>query len=134
MEAVHLLKSPVQFGAGKLGYVPKEIIAQLTGKEYLSATGKAPPMDTSTGGRLAHAARGLLPIAAQSSAKTGSAADAVMGTLGLPIYGESKTAKAARLAKKEKEKKEAYWSDEEVRAREKKRREKERQMMQEFAR
>ena len=134
MEAVHLLKSPVQFGAGKLGYVPKEIIAQLTGKEYFSATGKAPPMDTSTGGRLAHAARGLLPIAAQSSAKTGSTADAVMGTLGLPIYGESKTAKAARLAKKEKEKKEAYWSDEEVRAREKKRREKERQMLQEFAR
>jgi hypothetical protein len=114
MEAVHLMKSPVQFVAGKMGYVPKEAMAQITGKEYISASGKAPPMDTSVGGRVAHAARGLMPIAAQSSAKTGSTGDAVMGALGVPVYGESKAAREAKL--------------------EKKRREKERKMMQEFAR
>jgi len=87
MEPVHWLTGPGQQVANKLGYVPREAIAQITGKEYISTSGKAPLMDTTLPGRLRHAAKGLAPISAQASMKTGSPANAVMGTLGVPIYG-----------------------------------------------
>jgi hypothetical protein len=100
LEIVHLLNDPAQTLANKLAKPVAEGIEQITGKEYISAHGKAPPMDTSTGGRALHALRGFEPIAAQSSSATGSVAAGVAGSLGIPIYGKSKADIAFEKRKK----------------------------------
>lgn len=88
MEFFHWFSSPGQQAMNKLGYLPKEILTQLEGKEYLS-TKRAPPMDTSATGRIAHAAKGILPI----SSTTGGIKEKIAGFMGVPIYGKTEEQK-----------------------------------------
>ncbi len=103
MEPFHWLMTPRQQAMNKLSYVVKEPLAQLQDVDYLSATG-APRMggtpkgqDISLGTRVAHAARGLNPIAVQQSWDN-SATKGVAGFLGAPIYGHTKEERAAMKA------------------------------------
>lgn len=86
-EIFHWLREPAKTAINKVGYLPKEAMAQATGKEYVSAAG-APPMDTSAIGRVAHAGKGMLPISVQELI-AGHPMEAVSGTLGAPIHGRS---------------------------------------------
>jgi len=96
MEPVHWVTKPLQQGLNKLGFFPKEILNQVTGKEYASAGGNAPPMDTSALGRLEHVAKSTLPIAAQQAfGAKASQGGAVSGFLGVPIYGKTNEERAA---------------------------------------
>lgn len=63
MEGPEWLMKPRQMALNKLGYVPSEAIAQLTGKEYLSASGHAPPMKS----RIGHLVNKITPISVQGS-------------------------------------------------------------------
>lgn len=99
MEPVHWAMKPMQQAANKLGYFPKEAINQLTGKEYISAAGKSPPMDTSALGRIEHLGKSALPISAQGAfGAQGSVGDGVSSMLGVPIYGKTYEQKAAAKA------------------------------------
>ena len=90
MEPVHWLQKPMQQAANKLGFMPKEVINQLTGKQYISAKGNAPPMDTSVTGRLSHIGKAMLPISAQQGlGSNASAGGTLSSTLGVPIYGRT---------------------------------------------
>ena len=76
MEGPEWLIKPRQMALNKLGYAPSEAIAQLTGRDYLSAKGSAPPIGSRTG----HLVKKLTPIAAQSiSTDPKSAALSVIG-------------------------------------------------------
>jgi Transglycosylase SLT domain len=100
MEPVHWMTKPLQQTVNKLGILPREFITQATGKEYISTTGKAPPMDTSVSGRLRHLAKGAMPIATSGE---GSIETMLSSALGFPIYGKTDEqradAKAARAYK-----------------------------------
>jgi len=96
MEPVHWVTKPLQQGLNKLGFFPKEVLNQVTGKEYAAAGGNAPPMDTSALGRLAHVAKSTLPIAAQQAfGAKASEGGAISGFLGVPIYGKTNEERAA---------------------------------------
>jgi hypothetical protein len=88
MEPVHWLTKPGQQLLNKLGYVPKEVLTQAQGVEYLKAGGQPPPMDTSLTGRLGHALKGMTPIPASVAGEQG-AGPAISGFLGVPIYGKT---------------------------------------------
>ena len=90
MEPVHWVTKPLQQAANKLGYFPKEVINQITGKEYISTSGKAPPMDTSALGRAAHIGKTMMPISAQGAfGAKASSGGALSSMLGVPIYGKT---------------------------------------------
>ncbi len=96
MEPVHWATKPLQQGANKLGYFPKEVINQLTGKEYIATGGNAPPMDTSALGRVAHIGKSALPISAQGAfGDKASSGSALSSILGVPIYGKTMEERAA---------------------------------------
>ena len=86
MEPVHWLTKPAQQALNKLGPTPGEILEQVMGKEYLSASGKSPPMKS----RLGHVAKRVLPIWAQQGADEATLASA----MGFPIYGKTEEQKA----------------------------------------
>ena len=96
MEPVHWVTKPLQQVANKLGYFPKEVINQITGKEYISTSGKAPPMDTSALGRAAHIGKTMMPISAQGAfGAKASSGGALSSMLGVPIYGKTYEERAA---------------------------------------
>lgn len=88
MEPIHWLDRPGQQGLNKLGVIPSEAAAQLTGKEYLSTKG-APPMKN----RLTHALNRAVPIGANQFSSSPEAG--VAGALGVPIYGKTVEQKRA---------------------------------------
>jgi len=110
MEPVHWVAKPLQQGLNKLGFFPKEALNQVMGKEYASASGNAPPMDTSALGRLAHVGRSALPIAAQQAfGARASEGGAISGFLGVPIYGKTNEERAAAKAALKKLHESAAW-------------------------
>lgn len=98
MEPVHWATKPMQQALNKLGFIPSEMIEQATGKNYLSASGHAPPMDTSVAGRLRHLGKRFLPIAAGQLEASPEAA--VAGALGFPIYGMTPEQRAEAVQKR----------------------------------
>ena len=85
MEPVHWLTQPKQQALNKLGVIPRQIGEQLQGVEYLSASGKAPPMEE---GSMKHLLHGISPISVQQNFDAGTSAG-VAGFLGAPIYGRT---------------------------------------------
>ena len=95
MEGAEWLEDPWKTASAKLGYIPKELIAQAEGKMYLAPGGKAPAMES----RVGHVLQGALPISVQQFGVEGrslgeSTKRAALGAAGFPIY---------RLTHKEKE-------------------------------
>ena len=110
MEGAEWLENPWKTAASKLGYVPKELIAQAEGKMYLAPGGKAPAMESRTG----HVLQGALPISVQQFGVEGrslgeSTKRAALGAAGFPVYRmthkEKELLKASK--KRERAKKEA---------------------------
>jgi hypothetical protein len=103
MEAVHWFTDTQQQALNKLGILPKELLTQLLGVDYLTAHGHAPPM----GSRIAHLARNFIPISAQVE-KDPTAA--ISSALGFPIYGkpEAFTDKYKKQSVKDSSKKRTY--------------------------
>jgi hypothetical protein len=103
MEAVHWFTDTQQQALNKLGILPKELLTQLLGVDYLTAHGHAPPM----GSRIAHLARNFIPISAQIE-KDPTAA--ISSALGFPIYGkpEAFTDKYKKQSVKDSSKKRTY--------------------------
>lgn len=99
MEPVHWLTKPAQQGINKLGMIPREVIEQSLGVDYLSAKGKMAPMK----GRIQHLAKNFLPISAQQ-ADQGGAATVVSGFAGVPIYGKTSEQKKADKAERDRKK------------------------------
>lgn len=83
MEAVHWFTDTQQQALNKLGIVPKELLTQMLGVEYLRANGEAPPMDS----RIEHLLKNFVPISGQLDNGAGAA---VSSALGFPIYGKPK--------------------------------------------
>jgi hypothetical protein len=93
MEPYHWILNPIQQGMNKLGQVPKEVLNQAFGTEYLApridrggSVVAGPKME---GSRLSHVGRTLNPIGAKQFVE-GGAAGGAMGSLGMPIYGKTK--------------------------------------------
>ncbi len=97
-EIFHWLRDPAATAVNKLGYVPKELIAQVANKQYVSTKG-SPSMGQrknaegkllppSIGERLTHAVEGMLPIGAQNILED-KYTEALSGTLGVPIHGKT---------------------------------------------
>ena len=90
MEFPEWLHDPRQTMLNKMGWLPKEILTQAFNKEYLSASGKAPQMES----RLKHILKGATPIGAQGLSGGGTVAEKAarlgLGTFGMPIYGYTK--------------------------------------------
>lgn len=86
MEPVDWLIKPLQEGANKLGIMPRELINQASGKEYINTAGKAPSMDTSPLGRVRHMAKSVVPIGVQGK---DNATSAIASALGFPTYKKS---------------------------------------------
>lgn len=84
MEPVHWITKPGQQAANKLAYIPRELLNQLMGTEYLSTSGHAPRMQS----RLGHAVKALSPISVQQSFEQGEGSG-IAGFLGSPIYGKT---------------------------------------------
>jgi hypothetical protein len=106
MEGIHMLTSPSKFIINKMGYLPKEAMAQLFGRDYVtynSTTGSiGPPMaDKSVLGRAEHAAKALVsPITVSN---LGDPASAASGFFGVPIYGKNYAAQATEAGEKAEE-------------------------------
>jgi hypothetical protein len=81
MESVHWFTKTQQQALNKLGIVPKELLSQLLGVEYLSAHGEAPPMDS----HIMHLLKNFVPITGQSAEDP---AGAISSFLGMPIHGK----------------------------------------------
>ncbi|MGH7748333.1 MAG: hypothetical protein ACREQ5_26795, partial [Candidatus Dormibacteria bacterium] len=86
VEPFHWYMHPGQQALNKLGILPKEAAEQAMGVDYLSASGRAPKMDTSLPGRLSHAFKPAVPIGIQQFQQGGAQAG-IAGSLGVPIYG-----------------------------------------------
>jgi hypothetical protein len=84
MEPVHWITKPGQQMLNKLAYVPRELLNQLMGTEYLSTSGHAPRMQS----RLGHAIKSLSPISVQQSFEAGEGSG-IAGFMGSPIYGKT---------------------------------------------
>lgn len=95
-DPIRMATHPAQEALSKMGAVPSEAMEQLTGKEYLSASGHSPPMDTSAQGRLSHALKRAVPFQLESP----SVGAAISGTVGFPIYGKSTKQQAEELKEK----------------------------------
>lgn len=96
MEAVHWATKGGQQFLNKLGFLPKEAANQVLGTEYLSTSGKTPPMDTSVGGRAKHVLKSMTPIAGQQAfGDSATLGTAISGALGAPIYGKTNEERAA---------------------------------------
>lgn len=104
MEFPEWLHDPRQTMLNKMGWLPKEILTQAFNKEYLSASGKAPPMES----RLKHILKGVAPMSLQGLSGPGTpeekASRVGMGTVGMPISGYTKEQKAEMSRNKKKKK------------------------------
>lgn len=99
MEVPNLVMHPAKWAMGKLGNIPSEIAEQALGKEYLSPD-YMPPMKE---GRLAHAAKRILPFSGTSYLEQGPK-EAISSALGVPIYGHPKESTYEEMqAKKQKQ-------------------------------
>lgn len=87
MEPVHWLTKPGQQAVNKLGIIPREIASQVQGKQYLTTSGQAPPLQ-GFGPRVAHVAKAVEPIALQQGLGSTDSAG-IAGFLGAPIYGKT---------------------------------------------
>ena len=101
MEPYHWLADPTKTLSNKLGFVPKSAVIGLTGSEYASPS--APKLvDPSLTNRAIAIGKQALPfqISAAMSAPEGEGAKrAVLGTIGLPLYGQ--TVEQRKIARKE---------------------------------
>jgi hypothetical protein len=99
MEMMHAVRDPTGFAINKFNYLPKEAVAQIISKEFLTKTGGPPMIDQSIPGRAKHAFNDLMPIFAQNLRRDPVAA--VSGFLGFPIWGytseEAKKTAAERV-------------------------------------
>lgn len=96
MESAEWVTNFRQTALNKFGWLPKEALAQLTGKEYLSAKGKAQDMKS----RIGHALSGLAPIPLQGQSVPGRSVEegakrTALGLVGAPIYGLTREERAA---------------------------------------
>lgn len=123
-EIFHWLSGPRETLVNKLGYVPKETIAQLGNMEYFSGKGSPPMQDTSVSGRVVHAAKGMLPISGQEliAGRPGAAAS---GALGVPRLGRSREERMEMRRKRIEKRRSAEGREEERRRKERKLRMKE---------
>jgi hypothetical protein len=94
MEPVHWVTKPAQQAVNKLGFLPRESANQVLGTEYLSTSGRAPPMEN----RLRHLAKNFSPIAIQQGTAQGAGdlEAAAAGFVGIPIYGSTPEQKEER--------------------------------------
>lgn len=103
MEGPEWLLNPRQTALNKLGRPVSEVMDQLLGVEYMSASGKSPPMQES---RTGHLAKAILPLSVQTGSSPGrslgdTAKRSVLSTLGMPMYRMSKAEKEAAKRSKE---------------------------------
>ena len=101
MEPYHWLADPTKTLSNKLGFVPKAAVIGLTGSEYASPS--APKLvDPSLTNRAIAIGKQALPfqVSAAMSAPEGEGTKrALLGTIGLPVYG--KTVEQRKVARKE---------------------------------
>jgi len=87
MEPIHWITDTSKQLYNKLGYIPKELVAQ---KELRGETKEEAPGILK---RLGHAAKGLVPIGAQSTIEKETSlqtyGEAALSFLGMPIYGKT---------------------------------------------
>lgn len=104
MEPAHWAMNPFQEAANKLGYIPAEGIEQVTGKQYISASGHAPAMDITMAGRTEHAIKHAMPFAIQKPDISPESIEAAgSGAMGWPIYGTSDERRAELKLQKARE-------------------------------
>jgi DNA polymerase III delta prime subunit len=89
MEAIHWSMDPLKTVTNKIGFIPRAAIIATTG----TVPGLGPLKDKSLAGKAAAIAKTAVPFQVQSAmtAPTGEEAKrAILGTLGLPVYGKKK--------------------------------------------
>ena len=89
MEAIHWVKDPIKTLTNKLGFIPRAAIVTTTG----TVPGLGPLKDKTIAGKAKAIGQMAIPFQAQSAitAPTGEGAKrALLGTLGLPVYGKKK--------------------------------------------
>ncbi len=94
-EIFHLFADPRGFIVNKLGPLPKEAVAQLLSKEYVSTKRMPPMQDDSLSGRVGHALKSMLPISAQEVIQ-GHTGRALSGAVGLPTKGMTREERMAQ--------------------------------------
>lgn len=104
MEGPEWLLNPRQTALNKVGVLPKEVVEQLTGQEYLTTSGRGMPMKN----RWAHAAGSMTPLSFQTGSVPGrtpeeAAKRAALSSLGMPVYRMSKAEKEAAKRQRERE-------------------------------
>jgi hypothetical protein len=120
MEPYHWIADPTKTLSNKLGFVPKAAIISIAGTEYASPN--APKLiDRSASGRAVAVAKGMLPfqVSAAIEAPEGEGAKrALLGTMGLPLYGATAEQNKLRRAEREVATKEQAWEyrDKEIKA------------------
>jgi hypothetical protein len=120
MEPYHWIADPWQTLSNKLGFVPKAAIIGIAGTEYASPN--APKLiDRSAVGRGTAIVKGMLPfqVSAAIEAPEGEGAKrALLGTMGLPLYGATAEQNKLRRAEREVATKEQAWEyrDKEIKA------------------
>ena len=120
MEPYHWIADPTKTLSNKLGFVPKATVIALAGTEYASPN--APKLiDRSASGRAVAVAKGMLPfqVSAAIEAPEGEGAKrALLGTMGLPLYGATAEQNKLRRAEREVATKEQAWEyrDKEIKA------------------
>lgn len=105
MEPYHWIADPDKTLTNKLGFIPKAVIVSATGVEYPSPHAQK-LVDPSAVGRGKAVAAMALPFQAQaaSGAPPGEGTKrAILGTMGLPVYGSTEEQKKATRAEREKE-------------------------------
>ena len=120
MEPYHWIADPTKTLSNKLGFVPKATVIALAGTEYASPN--APKLiDRSAYGRGKAIVKGMLPFQASAAieAPEGEGAKrALLGTIGLPLYGATAEQNKLRRAEREVATKEQAWEyrDKEIKA------------------
>ena len=103
MEPFHLVMDTDKAVANKLGFFPKALVIGVGGVEYASPT--APKLeDQSLLGRIGAISKGALPFQAQAMEQASTVQEgltkAALGTLGVPVYGQTAEEKAKKRAEK----------------------------------
>jgi hypothetical protein len=120
MEPYHWIADPTKTLSNKLGFVPKATVIALAGTEYASPN--APKLiDRSAYGRGKAIVKGMAPfqVSAAIEAPEGEGAKrALLGTIGLPLYGATAEQKKLLRAEREVATKEQAWEyrDKEIKA------------------
>ena len=97
-EPMEWLRDPQQVMLNKLGYYPKNIGEILTNREYLSAHGAAPPLDSIP----MHMLESMLPIGVKQMMQ-GPSVQGISGFFGVPIYGKPTEERRAQRAETRRE-------------------------------